>query len=307
MTDSTSHSRPDWLKIAVSADKVLHDALSEFLMETLGCNGVVIDESPGPGVTAYLPGETDPETLRSTLEVFLARLKDLFPNAGPCRVTLELIQDPDWRVAWRAYFHAEQVTPGLLVLPSWEPPPARPQGRILLMDPGPAFGTGQHASTRLCLQALEDLAPESPWDLLDVGTGSGILAIYGVMLGASPVAAMDIDEEALQWAEWNIALNGLQGNIRLSADPLPAWDESFSVVTANLILDVILDLLPCFPRVVRPGGHLVLSGLLTDQVGDVTPHLERLGFVVRATREQGEWACVLAQAHTGFCREGSPP
>jgi len=307
VTDSSDQSRPDWLEIAISADAIIHDALSDFLVETLGCGGVVIEESPAPGLKAYLPGDTDPEALRRTLDLRLARLREIFPETGPSQVSLRTIQDPDWRVAWRTHFRAEQVTPGLLVVPSWEPVPSDPQGRILLMDPGPAFGTGQHASTRLCLQALEDLAPEGSWDLLDVGTGSGILAIYGVMLGASPVAAMDIDEEALRWAEWNIALNGLEGTIRLSTDPLPAWDASFSVVTANLILDVIRDLLPCFPRVVRPGGLLVLSGLLTDQVEGVTRDLERQGFTLSDTRVQGEWACILARARPVTRKEEAAP
>jgi len=304
VTDSSSHTRPEWLEITIASHPSTHEALSDFLMETLGCEGVVLEESPVSGLTAYVPGETDPEILQRTIEAFLARMRDIFPEAPPARISLTRIEDPDWRVAWRQHFRPEQVSPGLLVVPAWESPPPNPCGRVLRMDPGPAFGTGRHATTRMCLQAMEDLAPGGSWDLLDVGTGSGILAMYGVMLGASPVIAMDIDEEALRWAEWNIDLNGLRDTIRLSSDPLPSMDTPFSMVTANLILDVICDLLPCFPRLVRPEGHLVLSGLLAHQTRDLTTRLEQAGFTIQKTLHQEEWACMICRPHTGIHRKG---
>ncbi len=305
MTDLSSHTRLEWLEIRIVSDPVTHEALSDFLMETLGCAGVVVEESPVSGLTAYLPGETDPETLQRTIEAFLARMRNIFPEAPRARISLTRIEDPDWRVAWRQHFHAEQVTPGLLVVPAWDSPPANHCGRVLRMDPGPAFGTGRHATTRMCLQAMEDLVPGTPWDLLDVGTGSGILAMYGVMLGASPVIAVDIDDEALRWAEWNMELNGLRDTIRLSSDPLSSMDTPFSMVTANLILEVIRDLLPCFPRLVRPEGHLVLSGLLAHQVRDLTPRLEQAGFTLQKTLQQEEWACMVCRALAGAHPEGS--
>lgn len=296
MNDNARDTGAEWIEIAIEAHPDAHEAVSAFLMNELGCEGVAVDPPDGAILKAYVPGDRNPEALKAEIARFLTRLERFFPNLVPPKSLLRPIRDPDWRVAWRRFFHPEQVTPGLLVLPAWEEVPLNTRGRILRVDPGPAFGTGQHPTTRMCLEALEALAPAGPWDLLDVGTGSGILAIYGAMLGAAPVTALDTDEEALRWAEWNIRLNNVVTAIGLSSEPLENWTAPFDVVTANLILEVILDLLPCFPRVVRPGGHLVLSGLLKEQVGPLVPTLDPLGFSTMEVLEQGEWACMIVRA-----------
>jgi ribosomal protein L11 methyltransferase len=146
----------------------------------------------------------------------------------------------------------------------------------------------------MCLTGLETIVPEKSWDLLDVGTGSGILAIYGAMLGASPVDAIDIDEEALEWAAWNIRLNGLEDAIRLSSKTLAECSKRYWTVTANLIFNTILELMPLFSNVVRPGGHLILSGLLREQVEFVKKELKGRGYTVSKVLEQDEWACIIA-------------
>lgn len=296
MNDNPRDIGSTWIEITIEAHPDVHEAVSAFLMGDLDCDGVAADPPDGGILKAYVPGDQDPERLRVEIERFLRRLEGVFPNTPFPKVFLNSIEDPDWRVAWRRFFRPEQVTPGLLVLPAWEESPSNARGRVLRVDPGPAFGTGQHPTTRMCLGALETLAPEGPWDLLDVGTGSGILAIYGAMLGAAPVTALDTDEEALGWAEWNIRLNHVATAIGLSSEPLENWTAPFDVVTANLTLEVIIDLLPCFPRVVRPGGHLVLSGLLKEQAGPLVPVLSPMGFSSVKILEQEEWACVILRA-----------
>lgn len=289
-----THHPPDWIEIVVHADPDTHETVSDFLVEGLGCDGVLFDAS-GKALKAYLPGGTDVDALRFRIKAFLFTLAAGFPGRDEPSYVLSRIQDQDWGTAWRKHFRPEQVTPGLLVLPAWESPPRELRGRLIRMDPGPAFGTGSHPTTRMCLQALEDLAPDGGWSLLDVGTGSGILAMYGALLGAAPVEAVDVDEEALRWASWNLELNDLRRAVRLSGTPLREWDRTFSVVTANLVLETILELLPGFSRVVAAEGTLVLSGLLQTQVPRVTPVLIRSGFrVVRELRAE-EWSCVLAE------------
>lgn len=295
MEPSPRH-RPDWIEISIQSDSCTHEAVSHFLMETLGCEGVVTDVFSERIVRAYLPAGSPSESLDLRIDAFLTGLVDWFPDIDTPTFELDRIRDPDWRTAWREHFRVEQVTPGLLVAPAWEPVPRAVSGRVLRMDPGPAFGTGRHATTRMCLQAMEDLAPEGPWSLLDVGTGSGILAAYGVLLGASPVEGVDVDEEALRWAEWNLELNGLSGAVRLSSDPLDTWKTSFSMVTANLTLDAIQRLLTQLIRRVAPGGSLVLSGLLREQVSPVTLPLAREGFQpVRELRGE-EWVCLVFES-----------
>lgn len=288
------HSPLDWIEIVVRSDPVTHETLSDFFIEKLGCDGVLFDPS-GSALKAYLSGETSLSALRLRIEGFLADLEACFPDIDPPSYRLGSIQDQDWGTAWRKHFRPEQVTPGLLVLPAWERAPRDLEGRMLRMDPGPAFGTGSHPTTRMCLQALEDLAPNHAWSLLDVGTGSGILAMYGALLGAAPVEAVDVDEEALRWAAWNLELNGLGRAVRLSSEPLDGWKTDFSVVTANLVLDIIQDVIPGLSKVVRPGGTLVLSGLLKEQIRLVSPALARRGFHVVGELNREEWACVLAE------------
>jgi len=304
MNETPRYTGSTWIEIAVEAHPDAHEAVSAFLMNDLGCEGVAVDSPEGTVLKAYLPGDRNPEALRVRIQRFLSRLEGFFPNIASPKLVLNPIEDPDWRVAWRRFFHPEQVTPGLLVLPAWEEVPLHTKGHVIRVDPGPAFGTGQHPTTRMCLQALETFAPAGPWDLLDVGTGSGILAIYGAMLGAAPVTALDTDEEAIRWAEWNIRLNNVATAIGLSSEPLENWTAPFDVVTANLILEVIIDLLTCFPRVVRPGGHLVLSGLLRQQVDPLMPNLVRLGFSPVQVMKQEEWACVVVRAGENPHTEG---
>ena len=294
MEPSCRH-RPDWIEISIQSDPCTHEALSHFLVESLGCDGVVTDDFSERTLRAYLPAEPPPEDFGPDLEAFLSGLVKWFPGIAPPSFGLDRVRQPDWRTAWREHFRVEQVTPGLLVVPAWEPVPRAVSGRVLRMDPGPAFGTGRHATTRMCLQALEDLAPKRPWSLLDVGTGSGILAAYGALLGASPVEGVDVDEEALRWAGWNLELNDLSGAVRLSSDPLDTWKIPFSVVTANLTLDTIRRLLPQLLRLVAPGGSLVLSGLLREQVSPLGPALAREGLEpVRELRRE-EWACLVLE------------
>lgn len=291
-----AHSSSDWIEIAIQSAPVTHEAVSDFLMGMAGCEGVQVDESEAPVLKAYVPGEVaSMEDLGIRIETFLAELAAFFPDAGPSSFRLDRIRDKGWATAWREHFRPEQVTPGLLILPAWVPVHSDPVGHILRMDPGPAFGTGGHATTRMCLQAIEDFAPKGPFSLLDVGTGSGILAMYGVLLGASPVAAVDVDETALRWAEWNLELNGLEGSVRLSSEPVDKWNTTFYMVTANLVLEVILDLMPCFPRIVEPGGILVLSGLLREQGSGVASALSISGFEMEGELQMDEWTCIVTR------------
>ena len=169
------------------------------------------------------------------------------------------IEDQDWSTSWRQFFRPQRITERLTVLPAWMPEPPSCGEWVIKMDPGPAFGTGQHPTTRLCLEAMERLSPQGPWTMLDVGTGSGILAIYGARLGAKRILALDTDPEALRWAERNMDLNALTGSIELSSLPLETQTGTFSLITANLTLETILELLPYLSS---PDGSRRLPGPL---------------------------------------------
>jgi ribosomal protein L11 methyltransferase len=288
----TSPEHPGWLEISVDVDPATHEALSAFLFD-MGCEGVVSEDFNDYTIKAYLLFQKDIEDIRNRIEIFLQDLGNIFPEARASKLKIRSIEDQDWGISWRRFFHADQVTRNLMVIPEWEPVPASLKCHFIKIDPGPAFGTGQHHTTRMCLLSMEKSCFKGPWSMLDIGTGSGILAMYGVKLGAERVAAIDIDPEAVRWAGRNIELNGLLSEIELSSRPLEEWKERFSLVTANLILGTILDLSPYFPRVLAPDGRLIMSGILREQVGEVEERLHEYGLQIEDRIFQEEWACLI--------------
>ncbi len=289
-----SRESPGWLEIAIHIDPVAHEALSAFFFD-LGCEGVVSQSFSDRIFKAYLPLNRDSEDVRSRIELFLSRLKNIFPEVVSPKVTFTVLPVTDWSHSWREHYRPLRITERLTVLPAWDSPPSSLQGILIRMDPGPAFGTGEHATTRMCLKAMEAFSSPPPRSLLDVGTGSGILAIYGAKLGSGRVVALDNDPEALRWAARNAALNDLTGSVRLCSTPLWDIEERFSLVVANLILDTIMELMPALSRVVEPKGRLILSGLLREQVYQVTEKLGVHAFHDIEVLYEEEWACVTAR------------
>jgi ribosomal protein L11 methyltransferase len=289
-----SSERSGWLEIAVETHPVTHEALSAFFFD-LGCHGVVSQSFYDHVFRAYLPLSMDSEKVRAKIGVFLKSLEKIFPEARSPQVSFDIIESQDWSRLWRKHYRPIRVSERLTVFPAWEPLPSIFQGILIRMDPGPAFGTGEHATTRMCLKAIEECAGQPPWTMLDVGTGSGILGIYGAKLGAESVLALDNDPDALRWAERNIALNEVSNSIHLSSRSLREIEEQFTMVAANLILDTILELMPLFARVVEPEGWLILSGLLKEQIFEVRHALAREGFRDVHVLQEQEWACMVAR------------
>jgi ribosomal protein L11 methyltransferase len=280
------------MEIAIRIPPVTHDSLSAFLFD-LGCTGIVLEDFEDYTIKAYFPFQTDVKDVRNRIEIFLRQLKEIFPEADAAKWTSKKIEDQDWHTNWRRFFHPTRVTPKLMVVPPWEPLPATAGEHVIRIDPGPAFGTGQHPTTRMCLEAMEALQLSPPWTMLDVGTGSGILAIYGAILGAKEIEAIDVDPEALRWARHNIELNGLTGTIEVSSKALEERVDSFSLIVANLILEEILRLFPHFYQCLNPEGALILSGLLREHVDVVQEMFEGYGFTKHQTFREEEWACVV--------------
>jgi len=283
-----------WLEIAVEIHPVAHEALSAFFFD-LGCHGVVTQSFHDRVFRAYLPGSMDSEKLRAGIFHFLERISKIFPDAGSPKASFGLIESQDWNRLWQKHYRPLRVSEKLTVFPAWDPPPSAFKGIAIMIDPGPAFGTGGHTTTRMCLKAVEECKVRLPWKMLDVGTGSGILAVYGAKLGAERVLAIDNDPEALRWAGRNIALNKVSNSVQLSSLSLKDIGEQFTVVAANLILHTILELLPFFSRTVEPKGWLILSGLLREQSVEVNNALGRVGFRGTGVLEEQEWACITAR------------
>jgi ribosomal protein L11 methyltransferase len=286
--------KPPWLELSIEIDPVAHEALSAFLFD-LGCEGIVSEDSPHHALKAYFSFQKGLEDIQNQINGFILKLEDIFPEVQSPKLIFNKIEDQDWNRQWRRFFRPDRVTKRLTVFPAWESIPKDYEDHVIRIEPGLAFGTGQHPTSRMCLEAMERVSLPASWTMLDVGTGSGILAIYGAKLGAIRVVALDVDPEAIRSAEENIRLNHLSGAIELSSVPLEKLKDHFSLLTANLTLGVILEHFPHLNRLLGPGGWLILSGLLIDQARDAKDSFLKYGISEYETLHQEDWACIVAR------------
>ena len=284
---------PGWLEIAIDAAPELNDPLSAFFFD-LGATGLVFEDFGNRTLKAYLPLGKSPEDIQNLISDYLSQLSLIHAHLPSPEFSLSKIENQDWQRNWRRFFRPVRITDRLLVLPVWEKlPPHAEEAHIIRIDPGPAFGTGQHATTKMCLQAMESFEAKGTQTLLDVGTGSGILSIYGAKLGFEKIEAIDVDPEAVRWAERNIRLNGDANAITLSGTGIEAIEGRFSLVCANLILGELLRLMPVFSMRVETQGHLVASGILRDQVERIEEALPATEFFSSHMLYEDEWACMV--------------
>ena len=227
--------------------------------------------------------------------IALARLKEEHPEYAPLLMTMEGIEDADWENNWKAFYKPMEIGERLMVIPDWEE--ADPKGRAALrLNPGLAFGTGGHATTRLCLTALEKLVRPG-MRVLDLGCGSGILSIAALLLGAESAFACDIDEKAVNVAYENAALNGIgkdrytvrAGDILTDAGLQREMGEGYDVVAANIVSDVIIALAPAARRLMGEGGYFLASGVIDSRAEEVRAALEAAGFTVEEANASEGW------------------
>ena len=257
-----------------------------------------------PMVRAYLP---DLPESRETLVRAKARVSalpglDLGLDLGTLNVTVTMGEDADWENNWKKFYTPIEIGERLLVLPDWEPAPETERA-ILRLDPGVAFGTGAHHTTRMCLELLERTV-HSGDSVLDLGCGSGILFIASRLLGAKRAVAIDVDPLAAKIAGENAEKNAIcAGFTVLSGDVLA--DEAaraaimqqgpYDVVAANIVADVIIRLAPFARDSVRRGGRFIASGVIEEREKEVKAALERSGFEVEETQESGGWVAFLCR------------
>jgi ribosomal protein L11 methyltransferase len=209
-----------------------------------------------------------------------------------------LVDEADWADAWKAYFPVLRVGRRLVIRPTWRRHPSREGDVVLALDPGMAFGTGLHPTTRLCLAALEGAADRGDLAgarVLDVGCGSGILSIAAARLGAANVLGLDIDPIAVEATLANARRNRLARRIRAREGSLPSDEPPFDVVLANLIASVLVALAAALAAELRPAGLLLASGIFHDREGEVGSALEAAGLTVVDRVSEGEWVALAAR------------
>jgi ribosomal protein L11 methyltransferase len=213
----------------------------------------------------------------------LAGALPLPPAADACRLSSFVLPGQDWQNSWKQYFHTARVSDRVVIRPSWEPYTPAPGDCDILLDPGMSFGTGQHGTTRGCLQWIDRLAPQRPaGSLLDLGCGSGVLAIAAAKLGYAPVVAMDNDPLAIGTAEKNAARNRVADRVAFARQDVFKLhlDRTYDVVVANILAEVLIAASVPIARAVSPApaARLILSGILAEQYTDVCGHFGSAGF-----------------------------
>ena len=238
-------------------------------------------------VTFYLPSDEDGRLRYAVLERALA--------CAGWETSCTEVHSEDWEYGWQKYYQPMPVGKRLMVIPDWLDPPEDGENRVpLRLDPGLIFGTGSHPTTRMCLEALEDTAAHAE-KVLDLGCGSGILAIASVLLGAKSACGVDIDPLAPDVAVKNAALNGI-GADRFSAlcgDVADFAGGGFDLVLANIIADVILGLLPSVPSLLSEKGRFVCSGIIEGREAEIEAAARSAGLTVLEHRQDSDWHCYV--------------
>ncbi len=275
-----------WWQVELRVSPQIEESLSNFLFE-LGSTGCQQQEDR---LTAYFSEEISPESLRSEVERYLSQLRRLGLAVPGTEVTIRQVPEQDWNALWKEGFHPFRLSERLWVKPTWEELQEPVSGLVLEIDPGQAFGTGHHATTRMALRFLDRHV--TPGDtVLDVGTGSGILAIAAARLGAARVLALDVDPVAVACATENCLRNRVSDRIHLFVGELNAVTPGvpFDLVVANLNKRIILAHWNALLERVAAAGRLFLTGLLVEDEPEVIDMARRARFQIAEKQTEEEW------------------
>ena len=272
---------PVWLELRVTAPLEAQEAVSGFLWD-LGVQGITEEATARAGeawvlLRAYVES-AEAEALKAQVRAHLEAIDEFFPGARFGRISVSQVEQKDWNAAWKEHFKPIQVSPRIVIRPSWEPYTARAGEVVVDIDPGMAFGTGTHESTRGCLQAIDALfggggLPVRPFEaaveVLDVGTGSGILLIAALKLGGRGGVGVDLDPLAVTAATENCERNGQADRVRISDTLVQDIPGRYPLVLANILASTLIELAGALAERVAEGGVVVLSWLLTEQANAV--------------------------------------
>ncbi len=297
----------DWAEIACEVPADMVDTLADFLVELTG-NGVGIEnlhldtfsldsleDSPIKTVKAYLPLNDALEEMRIRIEQFLAENGPAFAGFVYAPPVISVVRNEDWANNWKVHFKPVRIGQRLVIKPTWEEYREQPGDLVIKIDPGMAFGTGAHPTTKMCLESLERICFNQsggrlPDRVLDVGTGSGVLSIAAALMGATRITAVDIDPEAVRVTMENLELNGVERLVAASTTDLADLTELYGVVVANILAEELVRLASQLTARVAPGGWLILSGILTEKAAFVCAGFAELQLV--ESPSEAEWSCL---------------
>ncbi len=286
----------DWLEVSVETTGEGAEAVAEVLSR-FAPRGVALEAGPegfGTGlvtVRAYLPADEQLPQTRRRVEEALWHLGQILPLPPP---TFRVVAETDWAEAWKQHLTVLHVGRRLVIRPSWLPYIPAGEEVVVELDPGMAFGTGTHPTTQMCLLALEDWVRPGA-RVLDLGTGSGILAIAAAKLGAKRVLALDTDPQAVSVARENVYRNGVADRVRVARGSLAQAIGRFDVVVVNILARVLVEMAEQgLARRLAPTGRLMVAGLLAAQEEEVREAFQRHGLVVVGRRQMEDWVALEA-------------
>jgi ribosomal protein L11 methyltransferase len=288
-----------WIEVRVIVPARMQEEASLFLTDFSG-RGVIIEEENVPAggviIRAYFRPEEYGDWQRQELQDYIKRLGSY--ELSPLGLEVRQVAAEDWAEAWKAHFKPLKVTDHLVIRPPWEEYAAQPGETVITIYPGMAFGTGRHASTLLCLRALEEVwkprppRSGSPWQVLDVGTGTGILALAAAYWGAE-VLAIDLDPEAVAAALENVRLNDLMDRVWVEETPLTSLRQQFGLILANITAPDLLQLADALAARLLNGGVLIISGFLTEDAPRLSARYQELGLHQSGFLNQEDWGALI--------------
>jgi len=288
-----------WLQVSVQVDAEVSEAVADVLsrfapggvaIEVQGENDTVNQRSVD--VKAYLPVDPDTSRVQRLVEEALWHLGQISPIPAP---VFSSVAEADWADAWKEHFHPLRVGRRIVIKPTWREFKAGPGDIIIELDPGMAFGTGLHPTTQMCLEVLEEKI-QPGMRVLDLGTGSGILALAAAKLGADTVLALDSDPVAVATAQENARRNGVASQVTVAQGSLVQATETYDLLVVNILAKVIMALArEGLGERVRPEGQWVAAGIIESQVLEVVTALEAAGLQVIERRQVSDWVTLIGQ------------
>lgn len=302
ITSSEAVEAVSYILTDEGAEGVQIDDAADFKNLTPGEYGEVIDPSSiphrknGAAVTGYFPQNVFVPELVPTIRQRVAKLASFDLDPGANEVTAEVVDNEKWATVWQKYYHPLRVTKQLTIVPKWEEyTPTDPDEKLIYLDPGMAFGTGTHPTTRLMLEALEKVINGDEY-LIDVGTGSGVLSIAAKHLGAGKIDAYDIDDVAVRSAKKNIDLNPVAKDVYVGVNSLldGISNANADIIVANILAEIIVPLIPQAFANLKPGGKFLVSGIIDDKASLIRQKLTEQGFIIDDEEQMKDWHGMIA-------------
>ena len=288
----------EWTKVTVTTLNESVEAIANILTDA-GAEGIQIEDETDVQISAFFPESIFVPERLPIIKHRIGQLAEFGLDAGAGTVALQQVADDDWATAWKKYYRPTRLTRFLTVVPSWtDYQPEDPREALIKMDPGMAFGTGTHPTTHLSVQMLEMILRGGE-QLIDVGTGSGVLSIAAAHLGVSDIRAYDVDQVAVDSAKENFALNPVtkgidaQPNDLLNGIAVPA-----DVIVANMLTEVLVPMIPQAKPLLKPNGHLLLAGIINDKEAVIRQTLAANELMVQETLYMGDWVGIIARLKT---------